>query len=77
MWLGRENEVARTPPLPRDGFWRFPSEICLKPKSKYLESAILEILFFLVKQASLTGKIYREEGITKYLVPCIKEYHED
>ena len=61
-----------------------PDDICLKPKSKYPEKLLFWLmisekgtnkLFFLVKKAALTGEIYREECISKYLVSFNEEYH--
>ena len=63
-----------------------PDDIRLKPKSKYPEKLLVWLAisekgiskpFFLVKKAALTGEIYREECISKYLVSFIEEYHQD
>ena len=58
-----------------------PEDVRLRPKSKYPEKLLVWIAisergtskpFYLVKKASLTGNIYREECIEQYLVPFIK-----
>lgn len=63
-----------------------PDEVRLRPKSKYPEKLLVWIAisergiskpYYLVKKASLTGQLYRDECIQKYLVPFLEEYHSD
>ena len=67
-------------------FGDLPDELRLKPRSKYPEKLLVWVAisergisepYFLVKKASLTGEVYREECIKKYLVPFLDEFHQD
>ena len=62
-------------------FGDVPDDICLKLISKYPEKVLVWLAIsergISCKKAAITSEVYREECLTKYLVPFYKKCHHD